>query len=133
MTDVASTKATPRQLTLAQILDLFTEGTVRFRFTGYDGSSAGPEDAPIAFHLNNSRGAAYLLTAPSTLGMARAYVAGDLEVSGVHPGDPYDALCVIAESLHWRRPHPRDLRRVTESLGLRTLIPPPPPPPQEAA
>ena len=61
------------------------------RFTAYDGSSAGPEDAAIELELVNQRGLSYLLTAPGDLGMARAYVSGDLNVNGVHPGDPYDA------------------------------------------
>ena len=42
------------------------------------------------------RGLAYLLTAPGDLGFARAYVAGDLELDGVHPGDPYDAARAAA-------------------------------------
>ncbi|HEX2177114.1 MAG TPA: cyclopropane-fatty-acyl-phospholipid synthase family protein [Nocardioidaceae bacterium] len=120
-------------LTLAEILQTLSAGPVQFRFTAYDGSSAGPADARVGFHLHNARGAAYLATAPGSLGMARAYVTGDLEVTGVHPGDPYDALRVLADSLRWKRAQPRELRRITTSLGVRNLLPPPPPPPQEAA
>jgi cyclopropane-fatty-acyl-phospholipid synthase len=128
-----ATREPARQLKLAEILDLLTEEPVRFRFTAYDGSSTGPADATIRIHLNSHRGAAYLATAPGSLGMARAYVMGDLEVSGVHPGDPYPALRELSDSLHWRRPHPRDISRIASSLGLRRLVPLPPPPPQEAA
>jgi cyclopropane-fatty-acyl-phospholipid synthase len=120
-------------LTLAEILETLSEGPVPFHFVGYDGSSTGPPGAPIGFRLRTPRGAAYLATAPGSLGLARAYVAGDLEVTGVHPGDPYDALRVLADSLRFRRPQPRALRQIAASLGLRSLIPPPPPPPQEAA
>ena len=41
---------------------------VPFRFTAYDGSTAGPEDSPIHVHLVNERGLSYLLTAPGDLG-----------------------------------------------------------------
>ena len=34
----------------------------------------------------------YLITAPGPLGLARAYLQGDLEIDGVHPGDPYELL-----------------------------------------
>jgi hypothetical protein len=112
-----ATREPARQLKLAEILDLLTEEPVRFRFTAYDGSSTGPADATIRIHLNSHRGAAYLATAPGSLGMARAYVMGDLEVSGVHPGDPYPALRELSDSLHWRRPHPRDISRIASSAG----------------
>ena len=44
-----------------------------------------------ALHLATPRGAAYLATAPGDLGLARAYVAGDLEVEGVAPRRPVRA------------------------------------------
>jgi cyclopropane-fatty-acyl-phospholipid synthase len=127
-----STRVEP-PLTLAGVLELLSDTPLQFRFTAFDGSTTGPPDAAVGFHLRNSRGAAYIATAPGSLGLARAYVAGDLHVSGVHPGDPYDALRVLGESLHWRRPQPRELRRIATTLGMRNLVPPPPPPPEEAA
>ena len=59
------------------------------RFTAYDGSSAGPPDADIHLDLLTQRGLSYIMTAPGDLGLARAYVSGDLDINGVHPGDPY--------------------------------------------
>ena len=70
------------------IADLVRDG-MPLRFTAYDGSAAGPADAPVQLELTNQRGLAYLLTAPGDLGLARAYVAGDLVVHGEHPGNPY--------------------------------------------
>ncbi|MPZ61233.1 MAG: methyltransferase domain-containing protein [Propionibacteriales bacterium] len=122
-----------RPMTLAEALELLTGGEVPFRFTAYDASNTGPEDAAIGFHLRSPRGAAYLATAPNSLGLARAYVSGDLEVSGVHPGDPYDALKLLGASLTTRRIEPRDIARLAAAVGVRNLLPPPPPPPQEAA
>jgi cyclopropane-fatty-acyl-phospholipid synthase len=119
--------------TLAEVLGLVTEGPVQFRFTAYDGSSTGPPDAQVGFHLRTPRGAAYVATAPGPLGLARAYVSSDLGLTGVHPGDPYDALRVLADSLRWRRPPSRHFGEIVKTLGVRNLVPPPPPPPQEAA
>ncbi len=116
---------------LGEALDLLTTGPLPFRFTAYDGSAAGPASAEIGLHLRSPRGAAYLATAPGSLGMARAYVAGDLEMRGVHPGDPYALLRLMGSGLRWRRPDPRTVARVVKTLGVSRLIPPPPPP-QEA-
>jgi len=101
------------------------------RFTAYDGSSTGPEDAAIGMELTNRRGLSYLMTAPGDLGMARAYVAGDLLLHGVHPGDPHDALALIQNNLRFRTPSPSEAFTLVRSLGFGNLKPPPPPP-QEA-
>jgi cyclopropane-fatty-acyl-phospholipid synthase len=99
-----------------------------FRFTAYDGSSAGPEDSAVTLHLRNERGLSYLLTAPGDLGMARAYVAGDLEIGGTHPGDPYDGLLVLMNRERPRLAPPQEIVRIVRALGLGHLKPPPPPP-----
>ena len=99
-----------------------------FRFTAYDGSSAGPPDAKVRLHLANERGLSYLLTAPGDLGLARAYVAGDLELEGIHPGDPYEAMGAILDDLQPKLPSPSDAFRLLRGLGLSHLKPPPPPP-----
>ena len=83
------------QITIGEAITRLMPDGVPFRFTAYDGSSAGPEDSPIHLHLENERGLSYLLTAPGDLGMARAYVSGDLTLEGVHPGDPYDAMLLL--------------------------------------
>jgi len=98
------------------------------RFTAYDGSAAGPTDAEIELHLSNQRGLSYLLTAPGDLGMARAYVSGDLQVVGVHPGDPYEALKLLQNNLRFRKPAAGEAIALLRGLGLSNLKPPPPPP-----
>jgi cyclopropane-fatty-acyl-phospholipid synthase len=52
------------------------------RVTGYDGSAVGPPDAPHALRIRSPRALAYLASAPGSLGMARAYITGVLEVDG---------------------------------------------------
>ncbi|BBY33397.1 SAM-dependent methyltransferase [Mycolicibacter minnesotensis] len=120
------------RLSLAQVLQtLATDGHLPLRFTAYDGSSAGPDDTPLGLELLTPRGTTYLVTAPGDLGMARAYIAGDLRLHGVHPGDPYLLLKALADEVHFRRPSPRALAAIVRSIGIEHLVPIPPPP-QEA-
>lgn len=98
------------------------------RFTAYDGSGAGPRDADIHLELLNERGLSYMLTAPGDLGMARAYVQGDLALHGVHPGDPYEALRLLQNHTKFRRPSPAEALAIVRGLGFDKLKPPPPPP-----
>jgi cyclopropane-fatty-acyl-phospholipid synthase len=126
----APTRPATARMTLAEIIDTLAGGQLGVRFTAYDGSTAGPEDAPIGLHLTSPRGTTYLATAPTDpdLGMARAYVSGDLTLTGVHPGDPYDALVAISAGLRLHRPPPLALAAIMRSLGWETLRPVPPPP-----
>jgi FAD/FMN-containing dehydrogenase len=71
-------------VTIGEAISRLMPDGVPFRFTAYDGSCAGPDDAPVALHLCNERGLSYLLTAPGDLGLARVRV-GDL-VSRRPPG-----------------------------------------------
>ena len=48
----------------------------------YDGSTAGPSDAKVRLVLRSPKALSYLITAPSSLGFARAYVSGELEIHG---------------------------------------------------
>jgi cyclopropane-fatty-acyl-phospholipid synthase len=123
------TPETPtRSPSIGEVMTRLMPDGIPFRFTAYDGSKAGPEDAPVALHLRNERGLSYLLTAPGDLGMARAYVSGDLELEGAHPGDPYDALALIMDELRFRMPSPGEALRIVRGLGFAHLKPPPPPP-----
>ncbi len=98
------------------------------RFTAYDGSSYGPDDAEVGLELKNERGLAYLVTAPGDLGLARAYVSGDLDLHGIHPGDPYDGMVLLLRAMRFRRPSPAQVVQLLRSIGLSHLVPPPPPP-----
>jgi len=117
-----------RKLTLAEVLEMFSGGRLPLRFTAYDGSSAGPADAPFGLDLKTPRGTTYLATGFGDLGLARAYIAGDLDIHGVHPGDPYELLKALAESLEFSRPPARDMARIVRSIGFEHLRPIAPPP-----
>jgi cyclopropane-fatty-acyl-phospholipid synthase len=119
---------TAQRLSLAEVFEALVDRPVPLRFTAYDGSATGPEDAEIGLELKNERGLAYLVTAPGDLGMARAYVSGDLDLHGVHPGDPYEAMVLLLRVLKFRRPSPAEALNLMRSIGLSHLVPPAPPP-----
>lgn len=120
------------KLSLAEILEIFAAGEgLPLKFTAYDGSSAGPDAADLGLDLLTPRGTTYLATAPGDLGLARAYVAGDLNLLGVHPGDPYALLAALAAQKDIKRPSPRVLVDIIRSIGFERLKPIAPPP-QEA-
>ncbi len=121
----------PPRVTIGEALSRLMAGGVPFRFTAYDGSTAGPQDSPIHIRLLTERGLSFLLSAPGDLGMARAYVSGDLEIEGVHPGDPYDAMVRLQSQLRFRVPSPAEAFQLARGIGLGKLLPPEPPP-QEA-
>jgi cyclopropane-fatty-acyl-phospholipid synthase len=123
--------APARKLTLAEILEIFAAGQLPVKFSAYDGSTAGPDDAELGLDLLTPRGTTYLATARGDLGLARAYVSGDLELHGVHPGDPYELLKALAEKMDFRRPPARVLANIVRSIGFEHLKPIAPPP-QEA-
>ena len=60
----------------------------RVGFKAYDGSSTGLIGAEVILEVTRPRGIHYIAGAPNQLGLARAYVAGDLEIHG----DVYEAL-----------------------------------------
>ncbi|MER5279459.1 cyclopropane-fatty-acyl-phospholipid synthase family protein [Streptomyces sp. NPDC002809] len=106
------------------------------RIRAWDGSESGPPGAP-ALVIRNRRALRRLLWKPGELGLARAWVAGELDIEG----DLYAALDLMA-GLLWERGgdtkdsiHPvRDPKLRAAAKGLLQLAgpwPPPPPPPEE--
>ncbi|MET0933278.1 MAG: class I SAM-dependent methyltransferase [Mycetocola sp.] len=123
-----ATETGEKKFTLAEILEIFAGGRLPLRFTAYDGSSVGPTDAMFRLDLTTPRGLTYLATGRGDLGLARAYIAGDLEVHGVHPGDPYDLLKALADNLVFTMPPPKVMAKVLRSIGIEHLRPIAPPP-----
>src|SRR4051812_15297400 len=116
----------PTRISIAGVLESMLKEPMPLRFTAYDGSATGPEDSPYEIHLSTERGLNYILTAPGDLGFGRAYVAGDLEIRGVHPGDPYEAFKLIQGKLSFRRPGPVEAVTLLRSVGISHLRPPGP-------
>lgn len=122
-----TTPRTTPKMTIAEAVETLMAAGMPVRFRAYDGSTAGPAESEIGLHLRTERGLSYLMTAPGDLGMARAYVSGDLDIEGVHPGDPYPALLMLQDNLRFRRPSASEAVSVLRSLGASHLRPPPPP------
>ncbi|MFF4574821.1 class I SAM-dependent methyltransferase [Streptomyces sp. NPDC001410] len=105
------------------------------RLRAWDGSQAGPADAPTLV-VRNRRALRHMLFKPGELGLARAWVAGDLGIEG----DLYAALDAMA-ALVWERGE--DSRSLAQALRdpevraagrelLKLVGPPiPPAPPRE--
>ncbi|HWA67111.1 MAG TPA: cyclopropane-fatty-acyl-phospholipid synthase family protein [Mycobacteriales bacterium] len=66
---------------IAELVAPMFGGRLPVAIRAWDGSSAGPDGAPVAV-LNSPRALAHIAWAPGELGMARAYIAGDLDVEG---------------------------------------------------
>ncbi|OIJ93479.1 cyclopropane-fatty-acyl-phospholipid synthase [Streptomyces sp. MUSC 14] len=105
------------------------------RIQAWDGSQAGPPGAPTLV-VRNRRALRRILFKPGELGLARAWVAGDLDVEG----DLYSALDAMA-SLVWERGEDaRTLRQALRDPVVRAAVldllriagpPLPPAPPRE--
>lgn len=114
-------------MNIAALVEMLSVGDPPVRFEAYDGSGFGPTDSPITMRLESQRGLRFLTTAPGDLGLVRAYVSGDLQLEGTHPGDPYDALRRLGR-WRFRRPKPAELPNLLRTLGVGNLVPPEPPP-----
>jgi cyclopropane-fatty-acyl-phospholipid synthase len=109
---------------VAEIISDVLGEDVPIRVVAYDGSKAGPDSSDVALRILTPRALARLVTAPGTLGLARAYVTGEIEVDG----DVYEVLDAMADlTLH-------DLTRADQVRLARRLLPlwlrhrqPPPP------
>ena len=131
--------AAPRLHALAGRL-LGAELPVRIR--AWDGSEAGPPGAPVLV-VRHRRALRRIMWQPGELGLARAWVAGDLDVDG----DLYEALDAVG-GLLWERGDdtepaasargaagllrdPAARSALRELVGLAGPFPPPPPPREE--
>jgi cyclopropane-fatty-acyl-phospholipid synthase len=98
---------------VAQLISDVLGQDVPVRVVAYDGTKAGPDSSEVALRVLTPRALARLVTAPGTLGLARAYVAGEIEVEG----EIYELLNAMADlALH-------DLSRPERVRLARRLLP----------
>ncbi|MDQ0748972.1 cyclopropane-fatty-acyl-phospholipid synthase [Streptomyces africanus] len=107
------------------------------RIRAWDGSQAGPPGAPTLV-VRNRRALRRLLWKPGELGLARAWVAGDLDIDG----DLYTTLDLLAGHIWERGEDARTLAQALRDPEVRAAVrglvklggtPLPPAPPREEA
>ena len=69
-------------MSVARVFELYFKGAPPVALRAYDGSRTGPRDGSAEVEVRSPDAVGYLLTAPSQLGLARAYVSGALEIHG---------------------------------------------------
>jgi cyclopropane-fatty-acyl-phospholipid synthase len=105
---------------LAEIFELVAGGESPLGFKAYDGSVAGPRDSDAIVEVRSPTALSHILNPHLDLGLARAYVTGEIEVHG----DLYAALRCLAEidrtTVPWR-----NLAPALPRAALRALRRPP--------
>ncbi|AVZ77485.1 SAM-dependent methyltransferase [Streptomyces lunaelactis] len=123
-------------LRLTTLAEELLGASLPVRIRAWDGSESGPPGAPVLV-VRHRRALRRLLWRPGELGLARAWVAGEIDVDG----DLYELLDLLA-GIVWERGeqgkktvHPvRDPRLRAAVRGLLRIggvLPPPPPPAEE--
>ncbi|MFI7545528.1 class I SAM-dependent methyltransferase [Actinoplanes sp. NPDC049599] len=115
---------------LRELLETLLQSPMPVRLRAWDGSETGPTGTPLLI-VRTRRALRRLMWRPDELGLARAYVSGDLDVTG----DLYDALGRLAP-LIFRGADARGLPKravAAQLLRLGVLGPEPKPPPEEIA
>ncbi|HEY3941734.1 MAG TPA: cyclopropane-fatty-acyl-phospholipid synthase family protein [Acidimicrobiales bacterium] len=116
---------------LAPLLEVAVGGELPVRFEFWDRSTLGPRSAPEVVGVHSPDAIRRLLWAPLELGLARAFVAGDVTVQG----DLVEVLGAVRAASHRTRGlDPRlvlGVLRAARAVGAVGL--PLPPPPEEAA
>jgi cyclopropane-fatty-acyl-phospholipid synthase len=111
-------------MALAPLVDEVLGGNVPLAVEAYDGSRAGPGDASTRLIIRGPDALRRIITAPGELGMARAYVAGDIDLEG----SIWDLLA-LRDRMPDVRIDPRVVVRLVKELGgwreVRRLGPPP--------
>jgi len=93
------------------------------RIRAFDGTDVGPKDAAATVTVHSRDALVRMVTAPGELGLARAYVAGDLDIEG----DIY-AVLELRRRVSEVKLTPIQVRDLVRLVGIRNLrrIPPPP-------
>jgi cyclopropane-fatty-acyl-phospholipid synthase len=114
-------------MALAQVFERIMGSDAPVEFAAYDGSHAGTEGAPVKLTVRSPVAVAYLAQAPGALGLARAYVSGNLDLDG----DMYEALVRMSKAQNLAMSASEKLSLLQELGGPKLLIHRMAPPPQE--
>jgi cyclopropane-fatty-acyl-phospholipid synthase len=108
---------------LADVIHELFGSDGQVRFSAYDGSSAGPADAPVHVTVASPSAWAHLVRAPGQLGLVRACVDGTIDIQG----DVYTAIRSLGKP-QISKVGPGDLRRLSTEVARHavTRVHPPP-------
>ena len=99
-------------MTISEVFQRVMGPDAPVAFSAFDGSSAGPADAPVRVEVRSPMAVSYLLGSPGELALPRAYATGHLEVQG----DLYTAISAVADAAN-------DVKLDTKLATLRELGP----------
>jgi cyclopropane-fatty-acyl-phospholipid synthase len=114
-------------MALADVFEKVAGPDAPVEFRAYDGSKAGVGGAPVRITVRSPVAVSYLAQAPGALGLARAYVSGQLDVDG----DMYTALARMSQAQQAKLSARDQLQLLNQLGGPKLLFPRIPPPPQE--
>src|SRR5215471_4467960 len=114
-------------MALAKVFEQIAGPDAPVEFRAYDGSEAGVTGAPVRITVRSPVALSYIAQAPGSLGLARAYVTGHLDLDG----DMYTALSRMSQIQQVSLTPAERVRLLRELGGPKLLYPRVPPPPQE--
>jgi len=114
-------------MALAEVFERFAGPDAPVAFRAYDGSLAGAADSPVTITVKSPGAVSYLAQAPGAMGLARAYIAGHLDVDG----DMYTALARLTRIQRVGLSMAQKLNLLRALGGPRVLWPRMPAPPEE--
>ncbi|CAN7380758.1 class I SAM-dependent methyltransferase [Arthrobacter sp. LjRoot14] len=130
---MAKTTGVAARLAEALAVVLGTEG-IPLRLRAWDGSEAGPDDAPV-MEFRSRRALRRMLWSPGQLGLSRAYVAGDIDA----PGDIFASFAALSSAGKFAEPGPfppltaKEMWTLTSTaIRVGAIGPNPAPPPEES-
>ena len=85
-------------MALAKVFERIAGPDAPVEFRAYDGSEAGVAGAPVRITSRSPVALSYIAQAPGSLGLARAYVTGHLDLDG----DMYMALSRMSGDPHYQ-------------------------------
>ena len=107
---------------VATFVTTIFDGQLPVRIEAFDGSAAGEAHAPVTIVVRNRDALRRVLTHPGELGLARAYVAGDLDVEG-----DLDALVSLEVPSFDLKRHVPAIRELARTFGASIFSPLAPP------
>ncbi|MCH4160689.1 class I SAM-dependent methyltransferase [Bifidobacterium sp.] len=115
-------------MTVADMVGVFFNQDAPIHVSAFDGSSFGSKDAPLNLEIRNSRAVYYIAECPNDLGLARAYLQGDIASPELEPGNPYSVFKQLMELKEYtRKPKKTELAKLSATIlshGIRKPKPP---------